>query len=79
VESSLEPTRHPLLAGVEAIEAALDEMVSADPLYLSAPEKRALLVDVARLESRLTSVRLRAMAVADDAAEAEVRATRLPC
>ncbi len=57
MESSVEPTRHPLLAGVEDIEAALDHMASAEPLYLSPPEKRALLVDLARLESRLTSVR----------------------
>lgn len=46
-------------------------MASAEPLYLSPSEKRALLVDLARLESRLTSVRLRAMAVADDTAVAE--------
>ena len=71
MESSDEPTRHPLLAGVEDIEAALDHMASAEPLYLSPPEKLALLVDLARLEARLTSVRLRAMAVADDAAAAE--------
>ncbi len=62
---------HPLLAGVEAIEAALEEMTASNPVFLDAAAKRSLLVRLARLEARLTAVRLRTMAVADDVATAE--------
>ena len=71
MESFVEPHRHPLLAGAAVIEAALEDMASCDPRYLSAEEKRALLVQLARTEARLAAVRLRTMAVADDVAAEE--------
>ena len=53
----------------EAISAALDKVGQVELMYLSPAEKAAALVDLARLESRVASVRLRLMAVADDVAE----------
>ncbi len=53
----------------EAISAALDKVGQVELLYLAPAEKAAALVDLARLESRVTSLRLRLMAVADDVAE----------
>ncbi|MEO5653127.1 MAG: DUF222 domain-containing protein, partial [Marmoricola sp.] len=71
VESLVETVSSPLLAGVEAIEAALEEMAGADPLFLGAEAKGALLLRLARLETRLVAVRLRVMAVCDEVALAE--------
>ncbi len=71
METSVELPRHPLMAGVEAMESALDEMATCDPMFLSPADKRALLLRLARLETRLTAVRLRTMAAADDLAAAE--------
>ncbi len=62
---------HPLLLGAAVIETALDNMASSDPVYLDPTEKRALMIRLARLETRLAAVRLQTMAVADDAAQAE--------
>lgn len=59
---------HPLLAGAQAIEAALEGMASCNPAFLEPDLKGALLVQLARLEARLVAVRLQAMAVADDVA-----------
>ena len=53
----------------EAISAALDKVGQVELMYLSPAEKAEALVELARLESRVTSVRLRLMAVADDVAE----------
>ena len=53
----------------EAISAALDKVGQVELFYLSPAEKAATLVELARLESRVASVRLRLMAVADDVAE----------
>ncbi|KRF36929.1 HNH endonuclease signature motif containing protein [Nocardioides sp. Soil805] len=53
----------------EAISAALDKVQRVELLYLSPAEKAAALVELARLESRVASTRLRLMAVADDVAE----------
>ena len=71
MESSVEPHRHPLLAGAAVIETALEEMAASAPIFLDASDKRALLVQLARLEARLAAVRLQTMAVADDVAAAE--------
>ncbi|KRF37035.1 HNH endonuclease signature motif containing protein [Nocardioides sp. Soil805] len=53
----------------EAISAALDKVQRVELLYLSPAEKAAALVELARLESRVASTRLRLMAVADEVAE----------
>jgi hypothetical protein len=71
VESSLERRQPPLLAGAAIIEAALDDMSVSNPVFLEPQEKRAVLVQLARLEARLTAVRLHVMAVADDVAAAD--------
>ena len=65
MESSIEPHGHPLLAGADAIEAALEEMTASEPMFLDPVAKRAFLVKLARLEARLAAVRLRTMAVSD--------------
>ncbi len=71
MESSVEPHRHPLLAGAAVIESALEEMAASEPIFLDPSDKRALLVQLARLEARLAAVRLQTMAVADDVAAVE--------
>ena len=71
MESSVEPQRHPLLAGAAVIESVLEEMAASAPIFLDTSDKRALLVQLARLEARLAAVRLQTMAVADDVAAAE--------
>ncbi len=53
----------------EAICAALDKVGQVELLYLAPAEKAAALIELARLESRVTSLRLRLMAVADEVAE----------
>ncbi len=71
MESSTDPRRHPLLVGAETIETVLEEMSGSEPIFLDPAAKRALLGQLARLEARLTAVRLRTMAVADDVAAQE--------
>lgn len=53
----------------EAIAAALDKADAVELLYLSAEEKAAALVQLARLESRVAAARLRLMAVAGEVTE----------
>lgn len=61
-------SEHPLLAAAHAVGTALDEVAGVDPLYLSIPEKQALLVELTRLSARLTGLRAEVLAVADDVA-----------
>ena len=68
---SLVETAHPLLAGVQAIETALEEMAQSNPVFLHPVTKGELLLRLARAESRLSAVRLQAMAVGEDLAAAE--------
>ncbi|KRF37653.1 HNH endonuclease signature motif containing protein [Nocardioides sp. Soil805] len=53
----------------EAIAAALDKVGRVELIYLSPAEKAQALVELARLESRVTATRLRLMAVSDEVAE----------
>ncbi|WP_159081527.1 HNH endonuclease signature motif containing protein [Nocardioides sediminis] len=53
----------------EAIAAALDKVEAVEMLYLSAAEKADALVQLARLESRMSSTRLRVVAAADQAGD----------
>ena len=55
---------------IATIEAALDELLSTDPVYLKTVEKQHALTRVARLTARLEAFKLRVLAVADDVAEA---------
>ena len=75
VESPVEPrpkaTAHPLLAGAQAIEAALQEMAQCNPVFLDPATKGELLLRLARAESRLAALRLQTMAVAEDLAATE--------
>ncbi len=71
MESSLGPHRHPLLVGAATIGAALDDMAASNPVFLRTAEKKALLVELTRVEARLAAVRMQLMVVADDAAADE--------
>ncbi|HEX2896287.1 MAG TPA: DUF222 domain-containing protein [Marmoricola sp.] len=51
------------------IGAALDGVADAQPVYLSAAEKAAVLRDLAALEARVVELRLRVMAASGDVAE----------
>lgn len=62
---------HPVLACVEAMGAALEEAADVQVVFMGAEEKRAALVELVRVESRLSALRLRLMAVSDDVAQAE--------
>ena len=55
---------------IATIEAALDELLSTDPVFLTTVEKQHALTRVARLTARLEAFKLRVLAVADDVAEA---------
>ncbi len=71
MESPIDPHLHPLLVGVDLLESAIEEMGTSEPMFLDPVAKRRLLVRLARLETRLTALRLRTMAVADDVAATE--------
>ncbi len=71
MESTPETRGHPLLDGVALIESALDDIAHSSPVFLDPASKRALLLRLVRLESRLAAVRFQAMTVADDVAAAE--------
>ena len=59
---------HPLLATIASLDAALDEVAGADPIYLTTSEKQQTLLGCSRLETRIASVKLRVLAAADDIA-----------
>jgi hypothetical protein len=61
---------HPLLGCADAIEAALKDVAGVDPTFLRTVEKAEVLRRLDRLESRLTGLRMRVMANAEDVAEA---------
>jgi len=60
---------HPLLNFAHALSGALDKAAGHEPLFLPAPAKAELLVELHRQEQRLAALRLRVMAVAADVAE----------
>ncbi len=62
---------HPVLACADAIEDALKETTDLQVVFMDPADKRTALLRLARLDSRLTALRLRLMAVADDVALAE--------
>jgi hypothetical protein len=67
--TALPVPQHPILAAVAALAAVLDDVAEAEPVYLAASEKAEALRALVVLESRVTALRLRVMATADDVAE----------
>ncbi|HET9501857.1 MAG TPA: DUF222 domain-containing protein [Marmoricola sp.] len=65
------PPRHPLLASIEAIDAALSSASACDPAYLGERERREALLALARLDGRLEAVRLQLTATAGELAHNE--------
>jgi len=62
---------HPVLACVEAVDEALKETADVQVVFMDPADKREALLRLARLDARLTALRLRLMAVADDVALAD--------
>jgi len=62
---------HPVLACADAIEGALKDAADVHVVFMDPGDKRSALLRLARLEARLTALRLRLMAAADDVALAE--------
>jgi hypothetical protein len=63
-----DPFKHPFLRGVGRVAVAVDDLCTIHPKLMSLREKEAALLDLARLEARVTAVRLRVLASADDVA-----------
>ena len=57
---------HPLVACADAIEAALKDVAGVDPTFMRTGEKAEVLRRLDRLESRLSGLRMRVMAHADE-------------
>ena len=62
---------HPVLACADAIEGALKEAADVQVVFMDPADKRTALLRLARLDARLTALRLRLMAASDDVALAE--------
>ncbi len=62
---------HPILRALSAIEQALDETASVDPIFMATADKRAALRQVSALSSRLDGLLLRVVVAADDVAEVD--------
>jgi hypothetical protein len=70
VSSTFDPV-HPLLACIEAVEAALKATADVQVMFMAPAEKRTALVELTRVEALVAGLRLRVMAVSDDLALAE--------
>jgi hypothetical protein len=62
---------HPVLVCADAIEGALKEAADVPVEFMDPADKRSALLRLARLDARLTALRLRLMAASDDVALAE--------
>ena len=62
---------HPVLRCAGAIGAALDEVAGVNPTYMPAPVKAAALVELSRIASRVSALRMSVLASADDVAAEE--------
>jgi len=71
VSSTLDRDMHPVLACVETLGTALNDAAGVPVTFMAPSDKRAALVELTRLEARLSALKLRVMAVADDVALAE--------
>ncbi len=65
------PTRHPVLACVDAIDEALKSTADVEPGFMTVADKREALVALSVLSGRLESLRLRVIAASADVADAE--------
>lgn len=63
-----QPGQHPLLAAMEVVEAALDEVAHVDPTYMSTAQKQELLIRRQAVAARLDELGLRVQVTADDVA-----------
>ena len=57
---------HPILGFARAVGRGLDRVGQVDPLYMATADKKAALLELHSAEQRLTALRMRLMAVADD-------------
>ncbi len=64
-------TPHRLLQCAATLEAALDDVIDVDPVFMSVTEKRDSLAALERLASRVTALKLRVVAASADVADAE--------
>jgi hypothetical protein len=69
VAAHLVDPAHPLVACADAVEAALKDVAGVDPAFLRARDKAEVLVRLHTLEGRLTGLRLRVMAAAEELAD----------
>ncbi|MFC5010229.1 HNH endonuclease signature motif containing protein [Nocardioides plantarum] len=65
---SSSPSTHPVLACASALGAALDEVATVDPLFMTTPDKESALLDLTAIAARLDELRLRVLNCADDVA-----------
>ena len=63
--------RHPVLAGVARIDAALKDLAGLDPGFMAGGEKRVALTELARLSGQLEALRLRVIAAAGEVAASD--------
>src|SRR3954447_27070729 len=67
---SVEPVApHPIVSCADAIEAALKDVAGVDPAFMNVDDKANVLRRLHALEGRLTGLRLRVMAAAEELAE----------
>ena len=71
MSSTLDRDMHPVLACVETLGTALNDAADVPVTFMAPSDKRAALVELIRLEARLSALKMRVMAVADDVALAE--------
>ncbi len=71
MSSTLDRHVHPVLACADTIEGALKDSADVQVVFMDPADKRSALLRLARLEARLTALRLRLMAASDDVALAE--------
>src|SRR6266545_6355582 len=63
--------RHPVLACVDAVAAAVKDTAGVDPVFMTTREKAEALLGLSRLVDQLAALRLRVAAVAGDVAETD--------
>ena len=67
-----DPVRaHPVVACAGALEATLKDVADVPVVFMDTEDKRSVLLQLARVEAQLVSLRLRMMAASDDVAETE--------
>jgi hypothetical protein len=60
---------HPIVGFARAVGRGLDRVGQVEPVFMTTSEKKAALLELHSAEQRLTALRMRVMAVADDVAE----------